>query len=99
MILIGNVKNKRHITHKCPIYVGRPSALGNIYTLNHYTREEAINNYALWLEREYEYNPDVQFMIDWIKSAEDNLEEIMLLCHCYPERCHAEVIKRFVGKL
>lgn len=97
MILIGNINNRHHRIHRCPIYVGRPSSLGNPYTVDVFSREDSIKRYREWLEREYENNERVKFMVDWIKLAEDNFGEVMLLCHCYPEPCHAEVIKKFIG--
>jgi hypothetical protein len=41
------IVNKHH--GRSGVYVGRPTVLGNPYTLQVYTRTDAIARYRLWL--------------------------------------------------
>lgn len=84
-----HVVNRHHF--KSPpagaIYVGRGTPLGNPYTLDGRTREEALDLYRQWLWKKIcAYDHDVLQMLDRIK------ESTPLVCSCAPKSCHADIV-------
>jgi hypothetical protein len=41
------------------VYVGRPTVLGNPYTLEAYTRTDAIARYRIWLRQQWQRHGEV----------------------------------------
>jgi len=86
---IVNVK-----TFKGPhYYVGRPSPLGNPFTIQEHGRTEALRRYKEWLNLQYVTNN--QRVIARLHSlAKDlkNMGSITLSCWCAPQDCHATLI-------
>jgi hypothetical protein len=54
VITIVNKHNDRN-----GIYVGRPTVLGNPYTLKEYTRTDAIARYRIWLPQQWHRHGEV----------------------------------------
>lgn len=81
-----------------PIYVGRPSALGNPYVIGpHIPREEVITEYRRWLLEELDHVGEAQHMFRRLQLLHKEFE-ITLLCWCYPKACHAAVIRSLLRK-
>ena len=51
------IVNKHH--DRNGIYVGRPTVLGNPYTLEAYTRTDAIARYRIWLRQQWQRQGEV----------------------------------------
>jgi hypothetical protein len=92
-----NIVNKKtHAPTAQDVYIGRPSPLGNPYShldLRHTTkvanRDMAVELYGRWLLNKIRDN-DPQVM-----QALGNLkQDSVLVCWCFPERCHGEMIQR-----
>lgn len=86
------------------IYVGRPTPLGNPFshqlgTVAEFkvgTRDEAVDRYGPWLMDKLDTdNPTTRMFVLLVDECERS-GEIVLVCHCKPERCHADVIKGFI---
>lgn len=80
------------------IYVGRPSPLGNPFTVEEHGREVAIIFYRTWLSEEVAkpLSP-AQRAIEQLISRVRGGEDLTLLCHCDTlQHCHAEVVRDFV---
>lgn len=94
------VRNKRSF-NKSGVYVGRPSPLGNPWTVNEkdpkFAREKVIEYYREWL-REKMKDPDCREykMIMEIVALAKKQEVLNLICWCEPLGCHADVIKECV---
>lgn len=73
---------------KYDVYIGRPTKWGNPFIIGvDGTRTEVINKYSIWLKQQ----PELM----------DSLQELrgkVLGCHCYPKRCHGEVLVRLANK-
>ena len=52
------IVNKHHDSNG--IYVGRPTVFGNPYTLQAYTRTDAIARYRIWLRQQWQRHGEVQ---------------------------------------
>jgi hypothetical protein len=77
-------------------YVGRPTVLGNPYTLKEYTRTDAIARYRIWLRQQWQQHGEVHAALLELARAYQERDELTLLCWCAPQRCHAEVIREAV---
>jgi hypothetical protein len=91
-IVIGNVKDRAHFAGKRTEYVGRfKGVLGNPFLVGRDgSRDEVVVKYRRWLWKEMQVRSLV-----WEKLCElaRVQEELVLLCHCAPLRCHAEVVR------
>lgn len=73
------------------IYIGRGSALGNPYYIGKDgTRSEVIEKYRKWLWKLVKIKGEVRGAIE--RLACDEMQNIVLGCHCVPLPCHGEVI-------
>jgi hypothetical protein len=72
------------------VYVGRPSALGNPYSIGQDGgRATVIQSYRRWLWRRLQAK-DSRVLAALRELSEDSV----LVCWCAPAACHAEVIAR-----
>ncbi len=101
MIYVGNLRvapEPELAALSCTQFVvARPTVLGNPYVIGRDgSREVVIEKYRRWLFRKIE-SKDAAVMkkLDAIREAAGQ-GDVMLLCHCSPAACHADVIKRAV---
>jgi hypothetical protein len=94
-IEVGNVKDRQRFAGKRTEYVGRfQGVLGNPFRSGRDgTRDEAIAKYRRWLWNEINARTVVWDKLCVLALAQ---EELVLLCHCAPLRCHAEVVRSAV---
>jgi Domain of unknown function (DUF4326)/YspA, cpYpsA-related SLOG family len=78
------------------IYVGRPTVLGNPYTLKVYNRTDAIARYRIWLRQQWQRQGEVQAALLQLARQYHEQGELTLVCWCAPRPCHAEVIREAV---
>ena len=88
------IVNKHH--GSSGIYVGRPTVLGNPYTLNVYTRTDAITRYRIWLRQQWHLHGEVHAVLLELARQYKAYAQLTLVCWCAPQRCHAEVIREAV---
>ena len=88
------IVNKHH--GSSGVYVGRPTVLGNPYTLEVYTRTDAIARYRIWLRQQWQRQGEVHAALLQLARRYHERGELTLLCWCAPRRCHAEVIREAV---
>jgi len=77
------------------IYIGRPSLLGNPYSVREYGRQEAIRLCRRWLwdrilERGELY-AELKRLAEMAKHG-----DLTLICWCAPEPCHGDMVRRSV---
>lgn len=82
-----NVVNKR--THKKTeddVYIGRPSKWGNPFIIGKDgTREEVVFKYSEWIKTQPK-----------LISSLHTLKNKNLVCFCYPELCHGNILKDLI---
>ena len=88
------IVNKHH--GSSGVYVGRPTVLGNPYTLEAYTRTDAIARYRIWLRQQWQRHGEVHAALLQLACRYQERGELTLACWCAPQRCHAEVIREAV---
>jgi len=96
MIRVINLKNYKPMPDEVLIKVDRTSPVGNPYYMrNEFERDIVCDRYKKHFE--WSMQNDVKFnnyIKNIVKIAQKH--DIALGCWCYPKRCHAETIKRFV---
>lgn len=92
------IKNlKRDKPHKkYDFVIDRSSVLGNPYLITFdRSRDQAIESYDDFFN--YAAHPD-----DWWKELDKMVKalkkygKVRLFCHCCPERCHGEIIRKYL---
>jgi Domain of unknown function (DUF4326) len=91
------VLNKRSVGDRGE-YVGRPSALGNRFKLEHESKRDAvIQQYELWLqERIKARDARVCHELKRLYRITRDQGVLELTCWCAPKRCHADVIRNIL---
>lgn len=64
------------------VYIGRPSVFGNPFTLDKYTRTEAVSNYETYARQHSEV----------LEAILELSEDAVLGCWCAPRLCHGDII-------
>jgi hypothetical protein len=79
-------------------YVGRPSALGNPFKLEHESqRNQVIQQYELWLQERIEARDvGVCHELNRLYRIARDQGVLELTCWCAPKRCHADVIRNIL---
>jgi len=88
------IVNKHHSSSG--VYVGRPTVLGNPYTLQAYTRTDAIARYRIWLRQQWQRQGEVHAALLQLARWYQARAQLTLVCWCAPRRCHADVIREAV---
>jgi hypothetical protein len=87
------VVNKRTCKKK-NFYVGRPTILGNLFSIDFGKCDEAIERYKVWFDSVKE-SPEYKRTLDLL--YEEALKgELRLSCWCSPKSCHADVIRHYL---
>lgn len=75
-------------------YIGRPSPLGNPFSLEHSTREKAIELSRVWLRQEWKRKGSPA-QAELLRLARDYTYRgvLHLVCWCTPQACHGEVVR------
>jgi hypothetical protein len=78
------------------IKVDRTSPVGNpFYMKNEFMRDEVCNKYEKHFEKSMQNDIRfIRFIRNIVQLAKTH--DIALGCWCYPKRCHAETIKKFI---
>jgi hypothetical protein len=68
------------------VYIGRPSKWGNPFKIGRDgTREEVLAKYEAYIRA----RPDLMECLEELRYA-------VLLCWCYPERCHGDILVKLL---
>lgn len=77
-------------------YIGRPSALGNPFSVEQYGRGNCIARYDTWLNEQIQSgNRLVCEALNQIYEQAQS-QPVSLVCWCAPAPCHGNVIKRVI---
>jgi hypothetical protein len=108
LLMVTVVNKKSHTPTANDIYIGRGSALGNMFT--HIpsgtkamfvvkTRELAIESYQRWLsEKIKNRDEDVLSSLRHILTRHKAGEDLNLVCYCKPLSCHGDILKEIIEK-
>jgi Domain of unknown function (DUF4326) len=79
-------------------YVGRPSALGNPFKLEHESQRDAvIQQYETWLQDQIKArDARVCHELNRLYGIARDQGVLELTCWCAPKRCHANVIRNIL---
>jgi hypothetical protein len=78
-------------------YVGRPSILGNPFSMRTESdREMVIAKYEIWLREQYRNGGNVRNELIRLACQFKENGSLILGCWCSPRRCHAEIIAKAV---
>ena len=91
-----SIKNKR--SYRGPgVYVGRPSPLGNPFEIGRDgTRDEVVEKYEPWLREALVNKPLVAAMFAMLFDCLVYDGDLILICWCAPESCHADIIAKLL---
>ena len=96
-INICNCRGNREMVNKAcspDFYIGRPSPLGNPYSVEQFGRDKCIEMYKPWLEKRLANKQSEQyFIIQHMKKALIDFGFVNLWCWCEPLPCHGKIIK------
>jgi len=91
MITVANQKKV-----KFGEYISRPTLLGNPFIIGiHGTRHEVIEKYRLWLDEQIAAKNEIYEELARLLSIARQ-DDLTLLCHCAPLKCHGDVIKEWI---
>lgn len=77
-----------------PIYIGRPTALGNPFSAPHDgTKAEVVRMFVGYLEEELKEQTPARILFEAILRIARH-HDITLMCWCRENPCHATVIRR-----
>ena len=101
--MIKVVNKYKHTPTEHDVYIGRGSPFGSpfshlksthdIYKVD--TREEAIDAFKTYLERETSEDTHLKRKLDGLRER-TKTEDINLVCFCKPKACHGDVIKEYL---
>lgn len=98
MVEICNLRNSV-MCNKYDVRVDRRSALGNPFYMNYeFERNEVCDKYEEWFKKQLAEGTNYKFLEELraITMVYQCYGKIRLFCWCYPKRCHAETIKKFL---
>lgn len=77
--------------------VDRQSIVGNpFYMANESIRDDVCDRYEEYFNKQVNTNPAFRRYLEEISTALRKYEKVYLYCWCYPKRCHAETIKKWL---
>lgn len=96
MIIVRNKKTfkEEDFEGKTIVYIGRGSTFGNPYKMRNKSideRKRVINEFKLIF-----YSNEGKEMRKKAKELALNHKDIVLLCWCYPDPCHGDIIKEYM---
>ena len=61
-------------------------------------RDEVCDKYEAWFKKQLEEKTNYKFIkaIEALEEIYDYYGKLRLFCWCYPKRCHAETIKKYL---
>lgn len=94
MILIGKI-NQPVPQEFTKVRCDRKSVLGNPYSAKQYGHDKACDLYHDYFMKQLKTNEEFKFAVHNIAAMHERGEHVMLLCWCYPKRCHTMTIRDY----
>jgi hypothetical protein len=87
----------RHTYTGTGIYIGRPTALGNPFTLSPgQDRDTCIALYRTWLRDQWRQRRLAKTMLRQLARQYQQTGHLVLICSCAPRPCHGDVIREAI---
>lgn len=107
--MIEVVNKKTHNPTPDDFYIGRGSIMGNPYYFkesNHPqalykvdTVDECLDNYRKYLGQCWVTNKEIKNFIENLVERELSGDDTNLVCYCFPNKCHGDIIKEVVNDM
>ena len=100
-IRIVNLRDYVEVEGEVLVRVDRKSALGNPYRMRDLTeceRDRVCDAYVKYFNRKVKEKGDFRNEVIRIYRMVRDGKDVALGCWCFPKRCHAEYIKKFIEK-
>lgn len=98
MISIKNLRNEKP-NNPYDFKVDRTSVLGNpYYMFDECMRDDVCNKYEMYFYKKFKTDAAFKSELVKILRAYKQYGKVNLFCWCYPKRCHAETIKKWLEK-
>lgn len=81
------------------IYIGRPSILGNPFTVMDYGHGNAITVFRKWLWKQMQSDTEQLRELKRLAELHKNGHDLTLVCWCKPKPCHGDVVKSAIEYL
>ena len=95
-IRIDNIRTYKPCSNEISIKIDRSTPLGNPYYMKDGTeRDYVCDKYAAYLAASCDSNADIARELNRIADALTR-SDVVLLCWCYPKRCHGEEIIKLI---
>lgn len=107
MITVVNKRGLKAEAGAVDVYIGRPSPLGNPYPEKIWGRKPCIELFSVEFFKlistkknteNLRYNAVRRVLKDIYLSHKAG-KHVRLICWCYPEECHGDIIKSFIERL
>ena len=95
-IRVDNIRTYKPDPNEISIKVDRSTLLGNPYYMNDESeRDKVCDKYAVYLAESYDTRAEIASEINCIADILTR-SDVVLLCWCYPKRCHSEEIIKLI---
>ena len=100
MICIQNLHHNK-ARFEYDIIIDRTSILGNqFYMKDESHRDEVCDKYEKWFqEKLYENDPEFKAELNRLLLLYVKHGKLVLFCWCFPRRCHAKTIKKYIENM
>ena len=106
MIKLGNMRNYNYINAEVTIRIDRANKiLGNRFIMhNESERNYVCDKYEEWLRKEVANKNalvlnELKRIYNGMLTANKQNKDLVLLCWCYPKRCHGESIIKILKEI
>lgn len=94
---IRNLRDSPFFHFENEFRVDRQSIVGNpFYMANESMRNDVCEGYEEYFNKQVTTNPAFRMYLEEILAALREHNKVYLYCWCYPKRCHAETIKKWL---
>ena len=83
----------KHTSNLRGVYIGRPSILGNPFSLVRYDRTKSVQLYTEWLREQWLVNEKVKKELLRLALMCKREGMVRLICWCKPKACHGDIVK------
>ena len=98
MIIVVSKRSSYEIKGEA-IYIGRPSILGNPFTVKDHGHGTAIALFRKWLWKHMQSDTPQHQELQRLAELHKQKQDITLVCWCKPKPCHGDVVKAAIEYL
>lgn len=87
---VVNKHNHGKLNIVSDLYIGRPSLLGNPFSIQEFGRDECVRLYKIHFDYMIKHSKEFRELVGSAMSYEN------LVCWCAPEKCHGDIIRDYI---